>query len=197
MPELGPETAFSADPSKALGELEEASALGIETTPVLIGRLTFLLRSAATIPGFSPLTLLDRLVDVYLELLEALSAAGARWVRLDEPALVEGRSRAELEALARAYRRLGAYAAEVVVSTSCSLLHVPVSLDAEPALDPEVRPWLAFAEEKVAELAVLAAAARRESFANASLLLSATERPVVATGIANIWARDPMAMAAG
>ena len=40
-------------------------------------------------------------------------------------------------------------------------------------------------------------AARREVFANASLLLSATEQLVVATGIANIWARDPMAMAAG
>ena len=40
-------------------------------------------------------------------------------------------------------------------------------------------------------------AARREVFANASLLLSATERLVVAAGIANIWARDPMAMAAG
>jgi probable F420-dependent oxidoreductase len=40
-------------------------------------------------------------------------------------------------------------------------------------------------------------AARREAFANASLLLSASTDLVVATGIANIWARDPMAMAAG
>ncbi len=40
-------------------------------------------------------------------------------------------------------------------------------------------------------------AARREAFANASLLLSASTELVVATGIANIWARDPMAMAAG
>ena len=40
-------------------------------------------------------------------------------------------------------------------------------------------------------------AARREVFANASLLLSATQRLVVASGIANIWVRDAMAMAAG
>jgi probable F420-dependent oxidoreductase len=40
-------------------------------------------------------------------------------------------------------------------------------------------------------------AARREAFANAALLLSASTRLVVATGIANIWVRDPMAMAAG
>jgi probable F420-dependent oxidoreductase len=37
----------------------------------------------------------------------------------------------------------------------------------------------------------------RESFTNSALLLSATERLVVATGIASIWARDAMAMAAG
>jgi probable F420-dependent oxidoreductase len=40
-------------------------------------------------------------------------------------------------------------------------------------------------------------AARREAFANSALLLSASTRLVVATGIANIWVRDPMAMAAG
>jgi probable F420-dependent oxidoreductase len=38
---------------------------------------------------------------------------------------------------------------------------------------------------------------RREAFSNAALLLSASEGLVVATGIANIWARDPVAMAAG
>jgi probable F420-dependent oxidoreductase len=35
----------------------------------------------------------------------------------------------------------------------------------------------------------------REAFAHAGLLLAATERLVVATGIANVWARDAMAMA--
>jgi probable F420-dependent oxidoreductase len=37
----------------------------------------------------------------------------------------------------------------------------------------------------------------REAFAQASIFLSATSRLVIASGIANIWARDPMAMAAG
>ena len=35
----------------------------------------------------------------------------------------------------------------------------------------------------------------REAFTSAALLLAATTRLVVATGIANVWARDPMAMA--
>jgi probable F420-dependent oxidoreductase len=37
----------------------------------------------------------------------------------------------------------------------------------------------------------------REAFVQASIFLNATSRLVVASGIANIWARDPMAMAAG
>ena len=37
----------------------------------------------------------------------------------------------------------------------------------------------------------------KEIFAHASLLLGATERLVIASGIANIWARDPVAMANG
>ena len=37
----------------------------------------------------------------------------------------------------------------------------------------------------------------KEVFAHAGILLAATERLVIATGIANIWARDPVAMANG
>jgi probable F420-dependent oxidoreductase len=37
----------------------------------------------------------------------------------------------------------------------------------------------------------------REAFSHAAVLLSATERLVVATGVANIWARSPMVAAAG
>ena len=44
------------------------------------------------------------------------------------------------------------------LAPSCSLLHVPVSLDGETRIDPEVRPWLAFAHEKLGELQVLASA---------------------------------------
>ena len=41
------------------------------------------------------------------------------------------------------------------VAPSCSLLHVPVGLEGEDALDPELRSWLAFATEKLGELALL------------------------------------------
>ena len=45
---------------------------------------------------------------------------------------------------------------ELVVSTSCSLLHTPIDLDAEPGLDDELRSWMAFARQKVGEVATLA-----------------------------------------
>ena len=44
------------------------------------------------------------------------------------------------------------------IAPSCSLLHVPVDLDSEKRLDPEIRSWLAFARQKLDELRVLATA---------------------------------------
>ncbi|MFL1433146.1 MULTISPECIES: 5-methyltetrahydropteroyltriglutamate--homocysteine S-methyltransferase, partial [unclassified Nocardiopsis] len=44
---------------------------------------------------------------------------------------------------------------ELTVSTSCSLLHVPIDLDAETSLAPELRAALAFAEQKTREVALL------------------------------------------
>lgn len=44
------------------------------------------------------------------------------------------------------------------IAPSCSLLHVPVDLDSEERLEPDVRSWLAFARQKLEELHVLALA---------------------------------------
>jgi 5-methyltetrahydropteroyltriglutamate--homocysteine methyltransferase len=113
VPELGPDTVFTADATKQVAELGEALALGLTARPVLVGPVTYLLL-AKPAPGapadFEPLTLLDRLLPVYAEVLADLRAAGATWVQLDEPALVQDRTAAELNAAARAYGDLGALA---------------------------------------------------------------------------------------
>lgn len=44
------------------------------------------------------------------------------------------------------------------LAPSCSLLHVPVDLDNEKKLDPEIKNWLAFAKQKLAELTLLGTA---------------------------------------
>lgn len=43
----------------------------------------------------------------------------------------------------------------VQLAPSCSLIHVPVSLQQEDSLDPEIANWLAFADEKLIELSIL------------------------------------------
>ncbi|MFD4558396.1 5-methyltetrahydropteroyltriglutamate--homocysteine S-methyltransferase [Streptomyces sp. NPDC058469] len=110
VPELGPDTVFTTDSTKQVAELKEALALGLTARPVLVGPVTYLLLAKpapGVAAGFDPLTLLDRLLPVYAEVLADLRAAGAEWVQLDEPALVQDRTPAELNAAARAYRDLG------------------------------------------------------------------------------------------
>jgi 5-methyltetrahydropteroyltriglutamate--homocysteine methyltransferase len=240
VPEIGPETPLRPAGSKPVEEYREAAALGIETRPVLVGPLSFLLLAKASDgapDGFQPFERLDDLVEVYATLLEQLAEAGAGWVQLDEPALAADRTDEELAALVRVYERLGAvsrrprllvasyfgaigealprlaktpvegigldlvagradlpaiagaglagkvlYAGlvdgrnvwrtdlpaamataasllgsvgELVVSTSCSLLHVPLDLDLETGLPVALRGRLAFARQKVAEVALI------------------------------------------
>ncbi len=47
------------------------------------------------------------------------------------------------------------------ISPSCSLLHVPVDLKSEKKLDDEVKSWLAFAQQKISEISILARALNR------------------------------------
>ncbi|OBJ93508.1 MULTISPECIES: 5-methyltetrahydropteroyltriglutamate--homocysteine S-methyltransferase [Mycolicibacterium] len=72
--------------------------------------------------------------------------------------VVDGRNvwRTDLEAALGALAALRESAAAVAVSTSCSTLHVPYTLEAEQQIDAALRNWLAFGSEKVAEVVVLA-----------------------------------------
>lgn len=87
VPEFTADQTFSLFDTKAVREFEEAKALGIHTKPVLIGPVSYLLLGKEKEAGFSRLSLLDRLLPVYLELLQALEKAGATWVQIDEPFL--------------------------------------------------------------------------------------------------------------
>jgi 5-methyltetrahydropteroyltriglutamate--homocysteine methyltransferase len=57
----------------------------------------------------------------------------------------------------------------IQIAPSCSLLHTPVDLGLETALDPQVKSWLAFATQKLDEVATITAALKhgRESVADA------------------------------
>ena len=240
VPEFTADQTFRLASTKAVREYCEAKAQGIETRPVLLGPVSYLLLGKTRGADFEPLALLPRLLPVYAEILRLLAEAGAAWVQLDEPCLVldlsdtaraafgdayaaltngtasprimlttyfgalgdnlftalalpvhglhidlvrapeqldavlvgarrdlvlslgviDGRNvwAADLNAILDRIERIVTSGREVVIAPSCSLLHTPIDLDRETDLDPEVRRWLSFASQKVAELVVLAQA---------------------------------------
>ena len=72
--------------------------------------------------------------------------------------VVDGRNiwRTDLQSALATLATLMGPAGTVAVSTSCSTLHVPYTLDAEDGIDPALRSWLAFGFEKVTEVVALA-----------------------------------------
>jgi 5-methyltetrahydropteroyltriglutamate--homocysteine methyltransferase len=108
----------------------------------------------------------DALQGVHIDLVRAPQQLQA-WRAVLPPqavlsvGVVDGRNiwRADLRGVLRGLQPLQEQLGDRLwVAASCSLLHVPVSLQAEHKLDAEIRSWLAFAEEKLAELGTLGAA---------------------------------------
>jgi 5-methyltetrahydropteroyltriglutamate--homocysteine methyltransferase len=85
------------------------------------------------------------------------AARGEKWLSLG---VVDGRNvwRTDLRAALATLRRVASArgAQHLLVGPSCSLLHVPVELAQEDRLDPDLKGWLAFAAEKLTEIATLA-----------------------------------------
>ena len=244
VPEFAEDQQFRLSSTKPVAEFTEAKQLGITTTPVLIGPVTFLLLGKTKLEGFDRLGLLDRLLPVYAEAIQQLAAAGAQWVQIDEPCLALDRTASDREAFRKAYgflaeqtggaklllatyfaglaenlatalalpthglhvdlvrapeqldalleawpkgrvlslgvvngrniwrtdldaalkpleRAVAKIGADALwVAPSSSLLHVPLDLELETKLDAEILPWLAFAKQKLGEVATLTRAIR-------------------------------------
>jgi 5-methyltetrahydropteroyltriglutamate--homocysteine methyltransferase len=230
---------FELTENRPLAAWQAARATaGLDTKPVLIGPYTFL--KLANNPAAIPLDrLLDALLPHYRAVLAECAAAGVGWLQLDEPALVQDVSAAEMAAVEDAYRELArgprprvllqtyfddvahiwarlaalpvdgfgldfvhgrenldaleatgfpsdkvlgigivdgrnvwrtdlAAALEVLnrlasvadlrtahLQPSSSVLHLPHTASAETALDPAIQSWLAFADERLEEVALL------------------------------------------
>jgi len=71
--------------------------------------------------------------------------------------VIDGRNvwRADLPGLLERLEPVAAARQDLILAPSCSLLHTPIDLAAEPRLDPEVKGWLAFAVQKLEELEVV------------------------------------------
>ena len=87
VPEFVKNQEFKLTSEKFLSEYNEAKAFGIETKPVIIGPISYLLLGKEKEAGFNRIDLIDNLLPVYEEILAKLAAAGAQYVQIDEPYL--------------------------------------------------------------------------------------------------------------
>lgn len=118
VPEFKKGQQFKLFYNKASYEYNEAQELGIETKPVIIGPITYLLLGKEKEAGFHRLDLLDNLLPAYIELLRELEVSGAKWVQLDEPFLALDIDKEVREAYEKAYQQ---------ISASCPALQLTVA----------------------------------------------------------------------
>ncbi|KAG9929143.1 methionine synthase, partial [Aureobasidium melanogenum] len=94
---------------KPVRDFLEAKETGITTRPVLLGPVSFLaLGKADRGQSVEPITLLEKLLPVYEQLLQELKKAGAETVQIDEPVLVFDLPAKVKEAFKPAYEKLSA-----------------------------------------------------------------------------------------
>jgi 5-methyltetrahydropteroyltriglutamate--homocysteine methyltransferase len=87
VPEFTNAQEFSIGSWKPVEEFLEAKSIGIDTRPVLLGPVSFLLLGKVKGADFDPLLLLERVLPVYESILRRLAEVGATWVQIDEPML--------------------------------------------------------------------------------------------------------------
>ncbi|KIW17225.1 5-methyltetrahydropteroyltriglutamate-homocysteine S-methyltransferase [Exophiala spinifera] len=103
---------------KPVTEFLEAKEAGITTRPVLLGPVSFLyLGKADRGQSINPISALDKLLPLYVDLLKQLKDAGAETVQIDEPILVFDLPTAVKEAFKPAYEKLGGLGSKIVLAT--------------------------------------------------------------------------------
>ncbi|CAG8570667.1 3312_t:CDS:2 [Funneliformis mosseae] len=91
VPEFDSNQQFNLNATKITTEYNEAKAVGIQTRPVILGPVSYLLlgKPARGSPQeFEPIQLLSKLLPLYEEILCKLAEAGATWIQIDEPCLI-------------------------------------------------------------------------------------------------------------
>lgn len=117
VPEFDENTRFSLDPGRLLDQLDSARASGVSCPkPVIIGPVTYLALGKSK-DGYDKLALLDRLLPVYVQLLESLADRGVDWVQIDEPVLVTELDNRWQHALNTAYHQLKSCRVKLLLAT--------------------------------------------------------------------------------
>lgn len=116
VPEFTADTQFKLDASHLLEQLAQAKAQGVNAKPVIIGPVTYLALGKAKDES-NKLALLDRLLPVYVQLLDTLAKAGVEWVQIDEPILVTELDADWQQAFKTAYQQLKSADVKLLVAT--------------------------------------------------------------------------------
>uniref|UniRef100_A0A060T5U9 5-methyltetrahydropteroyltriglutamate--homocysteine S-methyltransferase n=1 Tax=Blastobotrys adeninivorans TaxID=409370 RepID=A0A060T5U9_BLAAD len=119
-PTLSHSTQFKLNGQKPVDEYLEAKELGIETRPVIVGPVSYLFLGKADKDSLDlePISLINKLVPVYGELLKKLADAGAKSVQIDEPVLVLDLPQKVKDAYKTAYEALAKEANLDIVLTT-------------------------------------------------------------------------------
>lgn len=107
VPEFSKHQVFTLSSTKVFDHYQEAKDNGVETRPVLIGPVTYLLLGKSDDES-NPLDLLPRLLPVYEQILKRLDNMGVGWVQIDEPFLALDLNAAHAKAYKQAYSVLNA-----------------------------------------------------------------------------------------
>lgn len=86
VPEFTKDTKFQFSFSKIIDQYLEAKKLGVNTRPVIIGPVSFLLLGKSY-DNVNKFDLLDNLLETYQEIIAKLTEEGADWIQIDEPFL--------------------------------------------------------------------------------------------------------------
>lgn len=108
VPEFYKNQSFHFSNPKVVNEYLEAKALGIETKPVLLAPVSYLLLGKEKEAGFDKISLLDKLLPVYKQIVQKLIDAGANYIQFDEPILSLDISSEAITAIQKTYHFLAA-----------------------------------------------------------------------------------------
>ena len=103
---------FKLTSNKIFEEFLEAKKLNIETRPVILGPITFLLLGKTT-DGSDKLDLLDNLLKVYEQLFAKLQEIGVKDLQIDEPFLATDLSVEAVQAYLKAYPQIKKFAGKI------------------------------------------------------------------------------------
>ncbi|WP_412466747.1 5-methyltetrahydropteroyltriglutamate--homocysteine S-methyltransferase [Pedobacter sp. KLB.chiD] len=106
VPEFYKNQPFKLFSTKIIDEFYEAKQLGIDTKPVLIGPVSYLLLGKEKEAGFEKIDLIKNLLPVYIEILSRLDALDVAYVQFDEPFLTLDLTDKDKKAYEYAYKEI-------------------------------------------------------------------------------------------